>query len=66
MLLQDPSHNIPGHFVIGLLQINENHMQVFILYHVSLHKLSYQENRLHGRSTWYKTKLVFSDVDYSP
>jgi hypothetical protein len=28
MLLQSPPHDIPKHFVIGLLQINKDHMQV--------------------------------------
>jgi hypothetical protein len=31
VLLQDPPHDIPRHFVIGLLQVNKDHMQVFLL-----------------------------------
>jgi hypothetical protein len=41
-------------------------MQVFLLLPISLHKLPYQENRLHSRSPWHKTKLVFGDVGNSP
>jgi hypothetical protein len=33
-------------------------MHVFLLFPVSLHKLSYQENHLHSRSLRHKTKLV--------
>jgi hypothetical protein len=29
VLLQSPPHDIPRHFVIGLLHVNKDHMQVF-------------------------------------
>jgi hypothetical protein len=42
------------------------YMQVFLLLPIFLHKLPYQENRIHSRSLWHKTKLVFGDVANSP
>jgi hypothetical protein len=42
MLPQSPPHDIPRHFVIGILQVNKDHMHVFFLLPTSLHKLSYQ------------------------
>jgi hypothetical protein len=52
--------------VIGLLQVNEYYMQIFLLLPASLHKLLYQENRLHSQSPCHKIELVFGDVDHSP
>jgi hypothetical protein len=66
VLLQSPLHDSPRHFVIGRLHVNEESMHVFLLFLVSQHKLSYQENRLHSQSPGHKTKLVFSDVGHSP
>jgi hypothetical protein len=53
MLLQGLPHDIPSHFGI-VLQVNEDY------------KLPYQENRIHCRSPWHKTKLFFDDVGYPP
>jgi hypothetical protein len=59
------THDIPSHFVIGLLQVNKNHMRVFLLLPTSLHMLPYQENHLHNQSPWHESKLVFGDVGNS-
>jgi hypothetical protein len=61
VLLQDSPHDIPRHFVIAL-QVNED-MQIFLLLPASLHKLPYQENRLHSRSffvssRWYSSSYI--------
>jgi hypothetical protein len=66
VLLQDPQHDIPPHFVIGFFQVNEDQMNVFLLFPVSLHKLPYQENCLNSQSPWHKTKLVFGDIGHFP
>ena len=44
MLLQGSPHNILRYLIVGLLQVNEHHMQVLPLLPISLHKLLYQED----------------------
>src|SRR3954469_23940287 len=65
VFLQGPPHNIPRNLIIGLLQVNEHHMQVLLLLPISLHKLSYQENGFHGRSPRHETKLIFGHASHS-
>jgi hypothetical protein len=65
MLMQGPSHDIPGDFIIDLLQVKEDHMQVFLLFHVSLYKLPYKKIVSIIDLPEHKTKLVFSDVGHS-
>jgi hypothetical protein len=64
--LQGPLHDISSQFVIGLLQVNEDYMHIFLLFHVPLYKLSSQKNGIHSQSLGDKTKLVFSDIGQSP
>jgi hypothetical protein len=54
-------HDISYYFIICCLKINKYHMYVLFLFLISLHKLSYQENLLHGRPRRHKTKLIFKD-----
>ena len=41
VLLQSPPHDISRYFVICLLKVNEDHVQVLLLLSISLHQLSY-------------------------
>jgi hypothetical protein len=43
VLLQSPPHDISSHFVIGLPQVNKDHIQVFLLLPTSFHKLPNQD-----------------------
>ena len=40
MFVQSPSHNIPWYFIISLLKVSKNHVQVLLL-PIPLHNLSY-------------------------
>jgi hypothetical protein len=40
MLIQCPPHEIPKYFIIGLFQVNKNHVQVLLLL-ISFHDLPY-------------------------
>src|SRR6187551_254413 len=66
VLLQSPPHDISWYFIICLLEVNKDHVQVLLLLPMSLHELSYYKNRLHGRPSRHEPKLVLGHTCHSP